>query len=115
MLSVMFQNVCSTSALGSFQTYGSIAEVVREDLEKTMFTTIRSHWNELREVLQQRHPGSTPGNLRPFVGKEEPNIISFFHLIAQSINDEWVCLTFLPFVLIFWPVLTFSRSLTMAS
>jgi len=105
MTSVMYQNICSQDGFGSFQTYGTISKSVRDGLERQMFDCIQTHWNQLSNILQQWHQDVTPENIQPFVTSSEPNVISFLHLIAQSINDEWVqfssppWLTFSPLLL----------------
>jgi len=86
----MYQNLCHTSGFGSLQTYGTIRESIRDDLEGHIFGTIETRWDEFSQVMHQWHRDVSPNNLQPFIGRCEPNVISFLHLVAQSINDEWV-------------------------
>jgi hypothetical protein len=90
-VSMMFEEYSRHDGFGMYGTIGALRPAAREFFFGCIWTAISENISEFTDTLRRWHPLVTSDNLQPYLLKNTlPNIVSFLHLISQSICHEHV-------------------------
>jgi hypothetical protein len=91
VLSMMFQELSRHSGFGTLATTAGFEPSIREFFFDNMSQHFRNNFPTIKSILQQWNPGVTPQNVQPYLlSSGSPNVLSFLHLVSQSLCEEMV-------------------------
>lgn len=90
----IFNDFCSAGRFGTYSTIGGYGGGIQDYFIDKTCDAIRRYLPEYIEYLKAQHPGITA--LRAYIEEHAPlNVLSPFHLLAQSMCVEHVYLLFI--------------------
>jgi hypothetical protein len=89
-LSSLFQEY-SRLGFGVFSTMGGIRSEISDFFLEVIADVVVENLSMWTSVLMKRHSGIMPSTIQPYIrAKDSPNLVSPFHLIAQSLRHDYV-------------------------
>ena len=89
----LFLEFCRNDSFGCFSTIGSLHRKSQDFFMEKIWDSIVMNINDFMKVIESFHPHINPTNLQLYMKKDAaPNIISFMHLIYQSLSYDYASL-----------------------
>jgi hypothetical protein len=89
-LSSLFQEY-SRLGFGVFSTMGGIRSEISDFFLEVIADVVVENLAMWTSVLMKRHPEVMPSTIQPYIrANDSPNLVSPFHLIAQSLRHDYV-------------------------
>lgn len=93
----MFWEYSRVDGFACLSALGGFCDDSKEFLAGVVVSLIVAHQIPLHAAVQKCYPRITKTNIEVFANRDTtPNVISIFHLIAQSLVNEHVCSPWYP-------------------
>jgi hypothetical protein len=92
--SLLFDQFSRNAGFRAYANQGGMSPGRQSFLFETLWGDLSAERDLFKEVLRVWHSGVTPVNLNPFMADNSyPNVLSYMHLVGQSMVQEHVCLS----------------------
>jgi hypothetical protein len=91
-VSSIFASICDRNDnFGQFSSMGGYRERAQQYLLDLLFERFAANWAEISKCVCSLHQEVDPDTLQPYTqNARPPNVLSFFHLVFQSLSSDFV-------------------------